>query len=262
MRALLILLILSLQAVLGWFIYKDYTTCCKSNEPVLSEIKKVSLPIEFSWSSSLPVTNDGWAGIRDSLLEQMEENQKLEITGLYCKEEDGSEVSDTLAKMRASKTRLLFPQLSDEKVILTTRLVDCKTLSKTENFNALSFGLRTITENIVETADETLIYFPPNSTKKLDSEEVEAYLDKIVARVKKSDEKITLVGHTDDTGPEDLNIKLGLSRAMIIKRYLIDQGLPENTIEVSSEGESNPLADNKTEAGKAKNRRTALKIIR
>ena len=132
-------------------------------------------------------------------------------------------------------------------------------MNKTERFEAVSFAIRT--ENIVETADETLIYFPFNSTEKLNNTEVEEYLNKVIARVLKSKEIITLTGHTDNVGNEQSNLKLGQKRADIIKEYLLSGGLPQSQITSNSEGETNPVTDNSSEEGRAKNRRTSLKII-
>ena len=57
-------------------------------------------------------------------------------------------------------------------------------------------------------------------------------------------------------------MSLGQRRADIIKRYLIDQGVPANQITALSKGELDPVADNGTKAGMAKNRRTELQIIK
>ncbi|MBK6785619.1 MAG: OmpA family protein [Saprospiraceae bacterium] len=50
-------------------------------------------------------------------------------------------------------------------------------------------------------------------------------------------------------------------RADIIKEYLLSGGLPQSQITSNSEGETNPVTDNSSEEGRAKNRRTSLKII-
>ncbi len=260
MRALLILIILALQALIGWLLYKDNDFCC-NREKVPAVIPSKSLPISFLWSNPQPETAEGWMRLKDSLLASLGENQKLEITGFYCSEEITGNISDTLAKQRAVQTRALFTELNDEQVVYLTKQVDCTSLHKTERFEALSFGVRMVTENIVETADETLIYFPFNSTDKLNSTEVEDYLNKIIARVQKSNEIITLTGHTDNVGDEDSNLRLGQKRANVIKNYLLSGGVPQNQVTSTSEGEKNPLADNSTEEGRSKNRRTNLKII-
>ncbi|MBK8081866.1 MAG: OmpA family protein [Saprospiraceae bacterium] len=226
MRALLILIILALQALFGWLLYKDNLSCCHPSETPL-EIIKNSFPLSFLWSDPKPETTEGWSNIKDSLVASLGAHQQLEITAFYCNEEKTGSDSDTLAKQRAMLTRTLFPELKDEQVVFASRKVDCSTLNKTERFEAVSFAIRT--ENIVETADETLIYFPFNSTEKLNNTEVEEYLNKVIARVLKSKEIITLTGHTDNVGNEQSNLKLGQKRADIIKEYLLSGGVPPVT---------------------------------
>jgi OOP family OmpA-OmpF porin len=258
MRALLILIILALQALFGWLLYQDNSSCCLP-DTAPAEVLKKSLPLSFLWSDPKPETAEGWLGIKDSLINSLGEHQQLEITAFYCNEEKSGSDSDTLAKQRAMQTRALFPELKDEQVVYATRQVDCSTFHKTERFEAVSFAIRT--ENIVETEDETLIYFPFNSTEKLNNNEVEEYLNKVIARVLKSNETISLTGHTDNIGDEPSNLKLGQKRADIIKEYLLTGGVPQSQITSNSEGEINPVADNSSEEGRAKNRRTSLKII-
>jgi outer membrane protein OmpA-like peptidoglycan-associated protein len=118
------------------------------------------------------------------------------------------------------------------------------------------------TENIKETADHTNIYFPFNSTNKINAKDVEAYLDDAAARVIKTGESIKLVGHTDNVGNDEANVKLGQRRADIVKSYLLSKNVRNDKITSSSKGESEPIAKNENEEGRAKNRRTELHIIK
>jgi outer membrane protein OmpA-like peptidoglycan-associated protein len=69
-------------------------------------------------------------------------------------------------------------------------------------------------------------------------------------------------GHTDATGEEAYNQKLGEDRAMAVRAYLHDQyNVALSRIEVISYGESKPVADNKTRAGRAQNRRVVIKVL-
>jgi OmpA-OmpF porin, OOP family len=72
--------------------------------------------------------------------------------------------------------------------------------------------------------------------------------------------KLRIEGHTDNTGGKDHNIKLSGGRALTIKQWLISKGeKPERLLAVGF-GPDKPIADNKTEDGKAQNRRTEFKI--
>ncbi len=70
--------------------------------------------------------------------------------------------------------------------------------------------------------------------------------------------KVGVYGHTDNTGDATANQKLSEERANSVRNYLISKGLAEKRIEVKGFGQSQPIADNKTEAGKALNRRVQI----
>jgi len=72
--------------------------------------------------------------------------------------------------------------------------------------------------------------------------------------------KVQVVGHTDNSGDANNNIVLGQKRADFAKSYLTRNGILEENIETSSKGPNEPIADNTTEEGKAKNRRTVVTI--
>jgi outer membrane protein OmpA-like peptidoglycan-associated protein len=71
---------------------------------------------------------------------------------------------------------------------------------------------------------------------------------------------ITIVGHTDSDGNEAYNQKLSLSRASAVMQYFANKGIAANRMQAIGKGESTPIADNKTEAGKAQNRRIEIEF--
>jgi OmpA-OmpF porin, OOP family len=72
--------------------------------------------------------------------------------------------------------------------------------------------------------------------------------------------KLRIEGHTDNTGSKDHNIKLSGERALTIKKWLIAKGEKPERLIAAGFGPDKPIADNKTEDGKAQNRRTEFKI--
>ncbi len=72
--------------------------------------------------------------------------------------------------------------------------------------------------------------------------------------------QIEIQGHTDDVGTEADNSQLSEDRAMAIKTYLVEKGVAADRISAVGYGESKPIADNATEAGRAKNRRVSFII--
>jgi outer membrane protein OmpA-like peptidoglycan-associated protein len=69
-------------------------------------------------------------------------------------------------------------------------------------------------------------------------------------------------GHTDSTGPDAYNTKLGEDRAQAVRGYMHDQhGIALSRMEVISYGESKPVEDNKTREHRAQNRRVVIKVL-
>ena len=73
--------------------------------------------------------------------------------------------------------------------------------------------------------------------------------------------RIRIVGHTDNTGSDAINDPLSLQRARSVKNYLEDRGIADSRIEAEGRGEHEPIADNSTAAGRAKNRRVEFVIM-
>ena len=71
---------------------------------------------------------------------------------------------------------------------------------------------------------------------------------------------ITVSGHTDNVGKDDLNQKLSQDRANSVAQYLSSQGVDGGRISAVGKGESEPIADNATENGRAQNRRVEITI--
>jgi outer membrane protein OmpA-like peptidoglycan-associated protein len=70
---------------------------------------------------------------------------------------------------------------------------------------------------------------------------------------------ITIVGYTDSVGSDSFNYKLGLARATSVRDFLVQGGVDPNRITVTSGGKTNPVASNRTAAGRALNRRVVIR---
>jgi len=68
------------------------------------------------------------------------------------------------------------------------------------------------------------------------------------------------VGHTDNTGKVETNKALSQKRADAVKAYLVSKNIAESRLTATGMGQDEPIADNKTAAGRAKNRRVELKL--
>jgi len=74
-------------------------------------------------------------------------------------------------------------------------------------------------------------------------------------------EVVIATGHTDSVGTEAYNQKLGDRRARAVKAYLVSKGVDRRRVYVESRGESQPVSDNQTREGRAKNRRVEIEVI-
>jgi outer membrane protein OmpA-like peptidoglycan-associated protein len=74
------------------------------------------------------------------------------------------------------------------------------------------------------------------------------------------DTVIRVEGHTDSTGSEQYNLDLSARRAVAVKNLIVRNGIDQSRIETATFGESRPVADNETEAGRRMNRRVEIKI--
>ena len=86
-------------------------------------------------------------------------------------------------------------------------------------------------------------------------------LDKLVKLLKDNPGMaVEISGHTDDTGTDEYNLELSSLRAESVYHYLVVKGIDQKKLTYKGYGESRPVADNVTEAGKALNRRTEVRI--
>ncbi|MVN75804.1 OmpA family protein [Hymenobacter sp. HMF4947] len=69
------------------------------------------------------------------------------------------------------------------------------------------------------------------------------------------DYSLSIAGHTDSKGADDYNLRLSYERAAAARKYMLSKGIPAERIEARGYGETKPIADNKTAAGQALNRR-------
>jgi len=69
---------------------------------------------------------------------------------------------------------------------------------------------------------------------------------------------VRIVGHTDNTGPDELNDRLSVQRAQSTRDYLTARGVRGQQVSVSGRGKREPIADNSSESGRARNRRVDI----
>ena len=92
--------------------------------------------------------------------------------------------------------------------------------------------------------------------------EGKAKLDDLIGKIKDINlEVIIAVGHTDAVGGDSYNQKLSVRRSEAVKAYLVSKGIEKNRVYTEGKGEKQPVADNKTAEGRAKNRRVEIEVV-
>jgi OOP family OmpA-OmpF porin len=92
--------------------------------------------------------------------------------------------------------------------------------------------------------------------------EGKAKLDDLSSKIKGITlEVIIAVGHTDSVGSDAYNQKLSLRRAEAVKAYMVSKGIEANRVYTEGKGEKQPVADNKSAEGRAKNRRVEIEVV-
>ena len=89
-----------------------------------------------------------------------------------------------------------------------------------------------------------------------------AKLDDLVGKVNGINlEVIVAVGHTDSAGKDASNQALSVRRAEAVKAYLVSKGIEKNRVYTEGKGSKQPVADNKTKEGRAKNNRVEIEVV-
>ena len=223
--------------------------------------------LSFRWDNPAPVQGEGYDDLKSSILASQTADNILEITGFYYEGETAPEGYDNMGFARAAEVRKMFPDIPDERIALKARLLtEGVDAAKTKFFDGASFSWlepeKQEKESVEALDDRVIVRFPYNSTSKISDPAIDEYLEKLAERVKTTGEQISLTGHTDDTGGDDFNYKLGMDRAKAMYNLLLEKGVPADQMTVDSKGKTQAVASNATEAGKAENRRVEVRLIK
>lgn len=224
-----------------------------------------------------PISDDVDAGVL-KLNDYLTANKgkKLSIIGYYTNSEKNNSAFPNLGLARANSVKNYFVgkgvhsnvidtfgELKDDMIpdslqvyhgpvsfdILRAKV---KEDNKDDELNALLADIK---------SNPLILYFDTNKASVgLTASDREKFA-KIAKYLDKNEKASCLVvGHTDNTGSVDVNQKLGKQRANFGKQYLVKNAILANRITTISKGDTEPVADNATEEGRSKNRRTVVTI--
>jgi OOP family OmpA-OmpF porin len=114
---------------------------------------------------------------------------------------------------------------------------------------------------VKEHVDRMVFNFDYNKTEPIYSEETAASLRALCSAMQNdASMRVVVIGHTDNVGTMRNNITMGRMRANAVKKLMIDLGAPAENIAIVTRGEKEPEESNKTEEGRAHNRRATVEI--
>jgi outer membrane protein OmpA-like peptidoglycan-associated protein len=119
--------------------------------------------------------------------------------------------------------------------------------------------------SVTRVGNQIILNMPSNITFQTDSASVQPQFSQTLISVglvlKKFDKTIVDVyGHTDSTGDDAYNLQLSQRRAVAVATVLANQGIDQRRFYIEGKGETQPIASNATEAGRAQNRRVEIKL--
>ena len=218
-------------------------------------------PVVFAENDNTAFLSRTFPRYRDSILGLLQDDQNLEIVGLYLPTEEAPSGFPDMGMARAAAGRnRLDAELPDERILLTSRMLPADPRDSTERMELIEFAFPPQQREVIQLEDRTRIYFPPGSVKQIENEAIQEYLAELAERLKNGTETVRIVGHTDNLGNPGANQRLGLRRAKMIRDVLRRRGVPRQQILTESPGQKEPIADNATEEGRQKNRRVEIII--
>lgn len=223
-------------------------------------------PIDFQWGNAQPFVNDGGDAQIKALAGSLKDGQTLEVTGFYYEGETKPPGFENFGFARAEeiKKMLVAAGISADRISVRARAVDETDGVRTGYFPGYESRVLEPKQEVVETVqeldDRIIIRFPTGSTQMTYDKKVNDYLDQLATRVKQTGETISLTGHTDNVGTDDVNQKLGQERADAIKKILTGKGVKADQVQTASKGKSQPVTTNDTDAGRSENRRVEVRL--
>lgn len=221
----------------------------------------------------IPLTEELTKSVAEvrSFLETDKDNV-INVTGFYTSDETNTSAFPNLGLARANaiKNDLASKGISTFQINTMGKRMDGMIPKDGVYWGAAAFGieeksdkaegeLNVLYEKIK--ADPLILYFNTaqasiqlDQTQRQKIADISRYLDKVEGAV------ANVVGHTDDTGKPNTNMKLGLERANFAKEYLLKNGISDSKIIVTSKGQTEPIENNGTEEGRERNRRTVITL--
>lgn len=204
--------------------------------------------------------------------------RRLILTGLYHPDEKNTSMLPDLGLARANQIKNIlqkFEVASDQIEVISQSATSLifpgnylygGAIYAFENTEANPTSYEKNKEVVAKLEEELkiekiILYFGNDEKTVILTPEQRDYFSKLINYLdNRTGAKVVVEGHTSNTGTKQHNLELSEQRAAFVKAYLVENGLNADQILTVGKGTSDPLADNDTEEGQAKNRRTVIYI--
>jgi len=195
-------------------------------------------------------------------------DKELQLVGLFDNKEQNGSTFQNLGLARADfiKQELVKRGIDENRIILSygnlppNAFESLPMYSGGVQIDVLDKNLSKVEEKALK-ADSRLIYFEWASHNIDMTDSLRQYITKTIQYLNHNQkEKLLLVGHTSNEGKDAYNLRLGKKRALETLKFFEEFGVDKKQVVVTSKGESQPIASNKTEEGMSKNRRVEIKL--
>ena len=168
--------------------------------------------------------------------------------------------AERLAREKAEQERLAREKAEQERLAREAAEKAAREKAAREKAEAERLAAEQAFKRQVETLD---VHFGTAQDQLTFNEGEQDIVDRLCDMMKADPSmRIKITGHTDNTGNAAQNLNFfGMKRAKALKAYMVKQGVDASQIECDSKGQTEPVADNKTREGRAKNRRANIKFL-
>jgi outer membrane protein OmpA-like peptidoglycan-associated protein len=232
----------------GWY----YVCKIKGQCPGAPELEIVTNEgVTFEYGDSQPILSSNFDSYKNDLISKMDSNNLLEIVGLYDPSELNSSSFDNLGVARAVAIQNLFAEVDQSRFTISSKQLQIENAGK--SIDAVEFNILTKNDIVQETKFGAIVYLLDNDSI---SPKLNAFL--IYLAKENPNTSIDVVGHWDNSETAAVNFSKALDQANIIVSLLAAQGVTNQNLNPTSKGETEPIADNATIEGRAKNKRVEI----
>lgn len=222
----------------------------------------------------VPVADSIDIGIAQLKSELEKGTSKLKITGYALASEENNSIFPNLGIARANAVKNYFVSkgIPENKMDLFGEVANNLTVKTDTISGPVSFEFLKIDSKNTPVKDwnalkskinssPLTVYFETGQANiNLSTEDRQKVADMVDYLTHVEGSSLDATGHSDNVGNRQSNIRLALKRANFVKDYLVKNGIDTAKINTKSKGPDEPIADNATEEGKAKNRRTTVTL--